>query len=132
MGRNRKIHVFVCKFVLNVKKSTPSDGVYAELGRIPLLVTRQIQIVKFTNRIRNLNDKLLVKKHYIFTLDDIKGHYNWVSDTTNIMRKNNIDEFLSNHNVSERLKDNCRSDLLQRILTYGEGKKLRTYAYSNM
>ena len=59
-------------------------------------------------------------------LDNIKGHYNWVSDATDIMKKNNIDEFLSHENVSKRLKDNYRSDLLQRILTYGEGKKLRT------
>ena len=31
----------------------------------------------------------------------MKGHYNWVSDTIDIMKKNNIDEFLSNHNVSK-------------------------------
>ena len=124
-----KIHLFLCKFVLNVKKSTLSDGVYAELGRIPLLVIRQIQIVKFANRVRNLNDQLLVKKAlYVQMLDDIKGHYNWVGDAIDIMKKNNIDEFLSHRNVSKRLKDNYRSDLLQRILTYGEGKKLRTYA----
>ena len=44
------------------------------------------------------------------------------------MKKNNIDEFLSHQNVSKRLKDNYRSDLLQRLQTYGEEKKLRTYA----
>ena len=116
------------KFVLNVEKSTPSDGVYAELGRIPLLVIRQIQIVKFSNQVRNLNDKLLVKKHYVQMLHDIKGHLSWVSDAIDIMKKNNIDEFLSHQNVSKRLKDNYRSDLLQHIMTYGERKKLTTYA----
>ena len=108
--------------MLNVKKCTPSHGVYVELGRIPLLVIRQIQIAKFANRVRNLNDQLLVKKAlYVQMLDDIKGHYNWVSDATGIMKKNNIDEFLSHQNVSKRLKDNYRYDLLQRILTYSEG-----------
>ena len=50
--KSKKIHLFLCKFALNVKKSTPSDGVYAKLGRISLLAIRQIQIVKFANRIK--------------------------------------------------------------------------------
>ena len=45
------------------------------------------------------------------------------------MKKNNIDEFLLSHNVGKRLKDNYVNDLLQRILAYWEGKKLRTYAF---
>ena len=55
-----KLHLFICKYALGVKKSTPNDGVYAELGRMPLLITRQIQIVKFANRIMNLDNKSLV------------------------------------------------------------------------
>ena len=57
-----KLHFLTCKQALGVKESTPNDGVYAELGRVPLLVTRQVQTVKFAKRIQNLNDKYLVKK----------------------------------------------------------------------
>ena len=63
--------------------------------------------MKFPNRIRNLNDKLLVEKAlYVQILYHIKGHYSWVSYTIDIMKKNNVDEFLSNHKFSKRLKDN--------------------------
>ena len=58
-----RLHFFICKHALGVKSSAPNDGVYAELGRVPLLVKRQIQIVKFANRIKNLYEKYLVKKH---------------------------------------------------------------------
>ena len=47
----------MCKYALGVKKSTPGDGIYAELGRVPLSVTRQIQIVKFAIRSWSLDDK---------------------------------------------------------------------------
>ena len=57
-----RLHLFICKYAAGVKSSTPNDGVYAELGRVPLLVQRQIQIVKFANRIKNLDEKYLVKK----------------------------------------------------------------------
>ena len=60
-----KIHLFMCKYALGVKKSTPSDGIYAELGCVPLFVTHQIQIVKFAIRSWSLDDKTLVKKVFI-------------------------------------------------------------------
>ena len=55
-----KIHLMLCKYAMVVKKSTPNDGIYAELGRTPLLIIRQIQMIKFANRIWNLEGKYLV------------------------------------------------------------------------
>ena len=76
-----------------VKKSTPNDGIYTELGRAPLLIIRQIQMIKFANRIWNLEGKYLVKKaSNVQIMDDINGHYNWFSDVIQIMNKNNIKE----------------------------------------
>ena len=55
-----------------VKKSTLNDAIYAELGRVPLLVIRKIPMVKFTNRIHKLGDIRLVKKTLnMQILDDI-------------------------------------------------------------
>ena len=59
-----KIHLMLCKYAIVVKKSTPNDGIYAELGRTPLLIIRQIQMIKFANRIWNLEGKYLVKKSF--------------------------------------------------------------------
>ena len=33
-----RLHLWFCKFALGVKTSTPTDGIYAELGRCPLRV----------------------------------------------------------------------------------------------
>ena len=104
---------------------------YAELGRVPLLVKRQIQIVKFANRIKNLDEKYLVKKALnVQITDDIKGHFNWVSEVLEIMKDNNIiDPNISDDDINSKLKENYKNDLLKRIHSYaGERKKLRMYA----
>ena len=62
----------LCKYAMVVKKSTPNDRIYAELGRTPLLIIRQIQMIKFANRIWNLEGKYLVKKALnVQIMDDI-------------------------------------------------------------
>ena len=125
-----KIHLMLCKYAMVVKKSTPNDGIYAELGRTPLLIIRQIQMIRLANRIWNLEGKYLVKKALnVQIVDDINGHYNWVSDVIQIMSKNNIKEInVSKSDISHKLKDKFKGDLLERIKSYQEGKKLRTYA----
>ena len=40
-----KIHLSICKYALGVEKSTFSDGIYAELGRVPLSVTRYYMMI---------------------------------------------------------------------------------------
>ena len=45
------------------------------------------------------------------------------------MNENNIKEMnVSNSDISHKLKEKFKSGLLQRIKSYGDGKKLRTYA----
>ena len=62
-------------------------------------------------------------------MDDINGHYNWVSDVIQIMNKNNIKEInVSKSDISHKLKDKFKRDLLERIKSYQERKKLRSYA----
>ena len=113
-----------------MKKSTLSDGIYAELGRVPLSVTRQIQIVKFAIRSWSLDDKTLVKKAFKVQLhDDIKGHFNWISEVTTMMKDNNMYELQpSMYDIGTRLKEKFKRELLSRLHSCGEAKKLRTYA----
>ena len=48
--------------------------------------------------------------------DDIKGHFNWVSEVLKIMKDNNIiDPNISNNDINSKLKENYKSDLLKRI-----------------
>ena len=62
-------------------------------------------------------------------MDDINGHYNWVSDVIQIMNKNNIKEInVSKSDISHKLKDKFKRDLLDHNKSYQEEKKLRTYA----
>ena len=51
-----KLHLFSCKFSLDVKASTPTDGVYVELGRYPLKILRHIQMIKFALKVWNLEN----------------------------------------------------------------------------
>ena len=101
-----------------------SDGIYAELGREPLSVTRQIQIVKFAIRSWSLDDKNLVKKAFKVQLrDDIKGHFNWISEVTTIMKDNNMYELQpSMYDIGTRLKEKFKSELLNRLHSCGEAK----------
>ena len=120
----------ICKFALGVKKSTPNDGIYAELGRTALLTLRQTQMIKFAIRIWSLGDKFLVKKALKMQIkDDVDGHFNWISHKIQIMNENNIKEMnISNSDIAHKLKDKLKSDVLECITSYGKGKKLRTYA----
>ena len=82
-----KLHLFICKFSLGVKASAPTDGVYAELGRYPLKILRHIQMIKFALRVWNLENSRYVNKALkVLIDDDIKGHFNWVSQIINLMK----------------------------------------------
>ena len=65
-------------------------------------------------------------------MDDVKGHHSWVSEVIKIARDNNISNMeMSNLEVSTKLGNkynNYRIDLLDRIESCKEGKRLRTYA----
>ena len=82
-------------------------------------------MIKFAIRIWSLVKKALKMQ----IKDDFNGHFSWVSDIIQIMNENNIKEMtISNSDISHKLKDKFKSDLLESIKSYGEGKKLRTYA----
>ena len=42
-----KLHLSACKCILGVSHSTLTDGIYAELGRHPLQISRTIAIAKY-------------------------------------------------------------------------------------
>ena len=48
-----KIHTKFCRWVLGVKKSTNLTGLYGELGRVPLIIKRKINILKYWVKLLN-------------------------------------------------------------------------------
>ena len=70
-----------------MKASTPTDGVYAEIRRYPLKILRHIQMIKFALRVWKLENTRYVNKALkVLIADDIKGHFNWVSQIINLMK----------------------------------------------
>ena len=101
-----KLHLFLCKFALGVKSSTPNDGIYAELSRYPLQLGRQISMIKYALRLHKIDDCQNAKKAYkMITFDDAKGHCNWVSEV--IVKKNDLmKDDLSKNEIKSRLITN--------------------------
>ena len=83
-----KLHLLLCKFASGVKSSTSNDGIYAELGRYLLQLGRQISMIKYALRPHKIDDCRYAKKaNKMLIFDDAKGHYNWVSEVTEMLRK---------------------------------------------
>ena len=124
-----KLGLFICKFSLGVKASTPTDSVYVELGRYPLKILRHIKMIKFALRVWNLENSRYVNKALkVLIADDIRGHFNWVSQIINLMKTYDLTSAdLSLNLVKNKIIENFNGTLLDRIKNCGLGKKLRTY-----
>ena len=87
-----RIHLLACKHILNVNMNTTTDAIFAELARNPLIASRHISLIKFALRLANLKRDKLSKKAYNFlAFDNAEGHYNWVSQVTELMSKYGIE-----------------------------------------
>ena len=51
-----KIHTKFCRWVLGVKKSTNLTGLYGKLGRVPLIIKRKINILKYWVKLLNTDE----------------------------------------------------------------------------
>ena len=133
MGRKEwteleKLHLSACKYIIGVSHSTPTDGIYAELGRHPLHISRKITIVKYFKRLSELSNGQLAKKAFKqLSLDD--NHYNWVSVANSITSEFSLDVTVP----EEKLKNKIRSIYNKTLETalkncVSQRKKLRTYA----
>ena len=119
-----RIHLYFCKLTLGIKPSTPTDGIYAELGRYPLKIFRQIQMIKFAIRISNLNGSRYANKALTVLIeDDMKGYYNWFSQVTDIVKSNDIvDENDNNESIKKKIIGNYNHSLSERINNCDQGK----------
>ena len=72
--------------------NTTTDAIYAELARNSFIASRHISSIKFALGLANLKcDKLSKKGYNLLAFDNAKGHYNWVSQVTELMSKYGIE-----------------------------------------
>ena len=84
-----RIHLKFCKYLLKVKSSTCNIGVYGELERYPLYVTRYTRIIKFWCHIIN-TDNILVNKLYSSLVDACstgENACNWSKNVKSLLDK---------------------------------------------
>ena len=73
-----RIHLKFCKRILNVRSNTCTAGVYGELGRYPLFITRYIRIIKYWFKLLT-TDNIILRTVYNQALNDCnQGQNNWV------------------------------------------------------
>ena len=63
------IHTKFCRRILNVKMSTNLCGLYGELGRIPLKIQRNFNILKYWIKLLKLQQDSVSKKIYLLLKD---------------------------------------------------------------
>ena len=70
--QSKDIELVHCKFlrkVLNVKKSTSLDGLYGELGRYPMSISRQIIMIKYWIKILKTDNPILFNMYTLLKND---------------------------------------------------------------
>ena len=73
-----RIHLKFCKRILNVRSNTCTSGVYGELGRYPLFITRYVRIIKYWFKLLT-TDNIILRTVYNQALNDCnQGQNNWV------------------------------------------------------
>ena len=83
-----RVHLRFCKTLLNVKLSTSNVGIYGELCRYPLYISRYVRIIKYWCKIVNTNNILLSTVYKIALDDHLKGRTNWVSNIKTLLCEN--------------------------------------------
>ena len=123
------LHLMFCKHLLGVHKSTTTDGVLKELGRIPIALYAQKAAFKNWHRIRNNKANVLMKASYQNAkIESLK----WVTNINKCLDSigmtyiflNNTDNTIHNK-VFQRLCDIYSQQSSTRIST--PDSKLRTY-----
>ena len=82
-----RVHLKFCKRLLNVRLNTCTAGVYGELGRYPLYISRYVRIIKCWCKVVN-SDNIIIKKLYEQGLRDCEnGNINWVTNVKKILNE---------------------------------------------
>ena len=65
------LHTKFCRWILQVKKSTNLSGLYGELGRAPLIITRKLCMIKYWIKLLKADDDFVPRKMYSMLKADV-------------------------------------------------------------
>ena len=124
------LHLQACKYTSGVHQSTPTDDVYAELGRYPLHVYRKISIMKYLKCLEGLSNERLAKKAFNqLKQNHDNNHYNWVSQAFASLEEYNVLVTDCDSKIKYKIKEFYKNKLKQNLIScIDQRKKLRTYA----
>ena len=118
------------KFILGVGKQTPNMAVLGEAATLPLLLRAPIIMLRFWDRIRNMEDNTLVKLAY---KENLQRNSTWCKtiqalNTTFQLHKRNWTELEFPNAVKKEIRSNFIQHWKNRIQDRGTEKKLDLYA----
>lgn len=73
-----RIHLKYCKKILNVKLSTSNAGIYGELARYPLYISRYLRILKYWFKLLHTDNCILKTVLEVTKMDCYMGKKNWL------------------------------------------------------
>ena len=90
-----QIHTKFLRRILGVRTSTNLAALYGELGRIPLAVTRKVNMIKYWIKILQQNDTSIIKLTYLMLKDDADRNNsyrgtNWAWQIKNILEQHGL------------------------------------------
>ena len=68
------LHTKFCRWILQVKKSTNLSGLYGELGRAPLIITRKLCMIKYWIKLLKADDDFVPRKMYVMLKADVDNN----------------------------------------------------------
>lgn len=130
------IHLKYCKYVLKLKKSTPSMMVYGESGRFPLIIALKCRMINFWARlITDTKSKMSSTMYKIMLRLHIENKYksDWITFIENILNEAGMGNIWLTQTFPSTnfLKNNLRTRLQDQFRQTWQAKILASDNYAN-
>ena len=111
------IHLKFCRKILQVKRSTNLEGLYGELGRLPLLILRKINLIRYWIKIIKLPNSSLVKRMYNSLKYDVDNRTycdksNWAFKIKSILENAGLSYLWTNQTYTTYMFDQIKNRII--------------------
>ena len=119
-----------CKYALDVRPSTSTDAVYAELGRVGLQCQRHVNILNFFARLSSLDSQRYARKAFSMLINDVgNGHDNWVSHARDLRLRYEIQHSDTRSIIKTKVNKYFELEVFRRLNEHiTENRKISLYA----
>ncbi len=125
---SEKVQINALRFFFGVHKFAAHHALYGDSGWFPGVVNRNCNMIRYWNRMLNMDDDRLTKK--IFNHDLKLNSFNWCSEICKLLEKCNMKSAFTNREVCDirlirdRLECIAKTEWVENQIKY---PKLRTY-----